>query len=75
MSKPDYNDLTVARLQKLLADVASRKPIKQAIIAVESGDRSFRWIGTEGQINSDGAMVCEDTPFFSQVLINFITLQ
>ena len=60
----DNNDLTVARLQKLLADVTTRKPIKQAIIAVESGDKAFRWIGAEGQINSNGAMVCEDTPFF-----------
>jgi len=60
----DNNDLIVARLQKLLADVAARSPSKQAIIAVESGDRSFRWIGTEGQINSNGAKICEDTPFF-----------
>lgn len=64
MGKPGHNDLIVAQLQKLLADVATRKPNKQAIIAVESGGRSFRWIGTKGQIDPNGAMVCEDTPFF-----------
>ena len=34
----DNTNLTVARLQGLLRGLVTRKPIKQAIIAVESGE-------------------------------------
>jgi CubicO group peptidase (beta-lactamase class C family) len=51
------------RLEGLLCDLVNRKPITQAILGIESGDRSFRWIGVEGTTAS-GARVVEDTPFF-----------
>ena len=35
----------------------------QAIVAVESGDRSFGWTGAEG-LTASGYKVVEDTPFF-----------
>lgn len=60
---PDTAELAVRRLEDLLSDVTSRKPVSQAIVAVESGDRSFQWIGTEGETAS-GRPVAEDTPFF-----------
>jgi D-alanyl-D-alanine carboxypeptidase len=52
------------RLQKLLDNLASQKPIKQAIVAVESGDRSFRWSGVAGKTDVDGVPISADTPFF-----------
>ncbi len=51
-------DLKIERLQELLNDVTSRKPVQQAIVAVESGDQTFRWVGVRG------AQVREETPFF-----------
>jgi len=60
----DYTDVTTDRLQELLRGLASRPPIRQAIIALESGDRSFRWIGAAGETDSDGTPVQEETLFF-----------
>jgi CubicO group peptidase (beta-lactamase class C family) len=37
--------------------------MKQAIVAVESGDQSFRWVGAVGEM-STGGQVVEGTPFF-----------
>ena len=59
-----YTDVTTDRLQELLSDLASRTSIQQAIIALESGDRSFRWIGATGETDSEGTQVREETPFF-----------
>lgn len=46
------------RLQKLLDTLASQKPIKQAVMTVESGDGAFRWSG------ASGADITAETPFF-----------
>ena len=61
---PDYSDVTIDRLQELLCGLTTRKPIEQAIIALESGDRSFQWIGATGETDPDGKQVREETPFF-----------
>ena len=60
---PDNTDVIIGRLQELLRGLTTRKSIEQAIIAVESGDQSFRWIGTEGETIT-GDQVVEETPFF-----------
>ena len=60
---PHNADVTTGRLEDLLRKLTHRKPIAQAVVAVESGDRAFRWIGTQGETNS-GDRVVEDTPFF-----------
>jgi CubicO group peptidase (beta-lactamase class C family) len=52
------------RLQRLLDAVASRPPIRQVIIALETGDRSFRWTGAVGAGATDDAEAGDDTPFF-----------
>jgi CubicO group peptidase (beta-lactamase class C family) len=52
------------RLQTLLDNLASQKPIKQAVMAIESGDSSFRWSGTAGEIAQEDAKINADTPFF-----------
>lgn len=50
-------------LEDLLAGLTKSKPGKQAIVAVESFDESFRWVGTAGK-TAAGTAVAEDTPFF-----------
>jgi len=60
---PESTDITAMRLKNLLRGLASRKQIGQAVVAVESGDRSFQWIGTEG-MTASGGRVAENTPFF-----------
>lgn len=60
----DKTELIACRLQELLHGIASRNPIKQAIIALEKGDRSFSWIGSTGETDSDGPQMQEETPFF-----------
>jgi D-alanyl-D-alanine carboxypeptidase len=52
------------RLQKLLDNLASQKPIKQAIMAVESGDGSFRWSGAAGETLQNDVQINAETPFF-----------
>lgn len=59
----DRTEVTTGRLEALLGELTGRKTIKQAIVAVESGDRSFRWVGTLGE-NSSGDRVVAETPFF-----------
>lgn len=60
-----YNtDEITNRLQELLHGLALRPPIQQAIIAIESGDQSFRWTGATGEMDSNGTQVSDGTPFF-----------
>ncbi len=61
---PNNNDVLIDHMQELFCGLTDRKPIVQAIVAVESGDRSFRWIGAKGKIDTIGGQVHEETPFF-----------
>lgn len=60
---PDRAGVITGRLDGLLRELTSWRPITQAVVAVESGDRSFRWVGAEGTTASGGRVV-EDTPVF-----------
>jgi CubicO group peptidase (beta-lactamase class C family) len=60
---PEKADITTVRLEGLFQELTDSKPIAQAIVAVERGDRTFRWVGTEG-ITASGRRVVEDTPAF-----------
>jgi hypothetical protein len=51
------------RLQAVLDGLASRKSIKQAIMAAQTMDRSFRWAGATGHY-PDGTRLRPDAPFF-----------
>lgn len=55
---------TVERLQELLQGLLKQRHVKHAIVAVESGDRSFQWVGTVGEADPEGAPMRADTPFF-----------
>lgn len=59
----EFPEVITQRLHDLLRGLASRMPIQQAIIALESGDRSLSWIGATGE-NPDGTQVRATTPFF-----------
>lgn len=53
-----------ARLQELLQGLVSRKGVAHAVVAVESGDRAFRWIGAAGHANPSGTLMQDNTPYF-----------
>lgn len=58
----DGADRTIDKLEGLLDELTSKKPVVQAIVAVESGDGSLRWVGTEG-VTASGEPVVQETPF------------
>ena len=60
----ESHDILAGHLQRLLRGLLSRPPVQQAIVALESGDRSFRWIETMGDATPDGRPMRPDTPFF-----------
>ncbi len=62
--KPAGKGAVIEQLQAQLDSLLSQKHVKHAIVAVESGDRSLRWIGAAGEANPDGTLMHEDTPFF-----------
>ena len=56
-------DVSTRRLERIFRRLTHSKLITQALVAVESGDQSFRWAGTEG-MTASGSRVVEDSPFF-----------
>lgn len=56
-------DRAIKLLEELLRGLMKSKLRNQAIVAIEAGDRSFRWVGTAG-MTAAGQPVVEDTPFF-----------
>ena len=51
-------------LERLFQEVAARKPIWHAVMAVESGDGSFRWGRAVGDADGTGRPMLPGTPFF-----------
>jgi D-alanyl-D-alanine carboxypeptidase len=51
-------------LEKLLHGLVSRRPLRHAIMAVESLDESFRWAGAAGEASPCGSPVGVERPFF-----------
>jgi D-alanyl-D-alanine carboxypeptidase len=51
-------------LEQLLRATAARKPIRHAVLAVESGDRSFQWAGAAGDADGTGRAMQPEMPFF-----------
>jgi D-alanyl-D-alanine carboxypeptidase len=51
-------------LDRLFQDVAARKPIRHAVMAVETGDRSFQWARAVGEADDSGRPMLPGTPFF-----------
>lgn len=57
-----------ARLEKILNEalqkLQNRKDVEHVVLAVETGNRSFRWVGTSGVTSPEGAPMTEQTPYF-----------
>ncbi len=51
-------------LDALFQRLISKTHIKHAVVAVESGDRAFRWMRAAGEASPDGAPMQTDTPFW-----------
>ena len=64
MGRLQASDNLTDRLQGLLETLRSRKTIHHAVLAIESEDRSLRWIGAVGDAGPDRAPMRENTPFF-----------
>lgn len=58
------SDRLAAKLEGLLGSLLSRKQVHHAVMALENGDRSFRWIGAAGEAQPGGEPMRENTPFF-----------
>ncbi len=52
----------IRQIEEILHHLINKKDLAHAVVAVESGDRSLRWVGAEGATAS-GEPVTEDTPF------------
>ncbi|MDW7650261.1 MAG: serine hydrolase domain-containing protein [Bacillota bacterium] len=57
-------DTLKERLQGQLQRLMAVKHVKHAIVAVESMDGSFKWVGAGGEANPDGTPMQTDTPFW-----------
>ena len=57
-------DGTRQRLEALLRRLVLRAPIRQAILALETMDGSFRWAAAEGEPTANGSPMLAGTPFF-----------
>lgn len=57
-------DALKERLQEQLQRLMTVKHVKHAIVAVESMDGSFKWVGAEGEATPEGAPMQTDTPFW-----------
>jgi hypothetical protein len=54
---------SVDRLSDLLHRLGKRSNVPHAVVAVESGDRSFHWAGATGTADTHGTSM-SDTPYF-----------
>lgn len=62
-STHDKSEL-IQRLQALLQQILATKNIFSAVVAVETMDRSFCWVGTAGEAEPNGSEINEATPLF-----------
>lgn len=51
-------------LEGILQAMSAPNTIPSTLMAVETMDRSFRWVGTAGAAHADGAPFLPDTPFY-----------
>jgi D-alanyl-D-alanine carboxypeptidase len=58
-----HDDRPEPRLQRLLDDLAGRKGIRHAVVAVRRGDGDWGWSGALGEAGPHGAAMHPGTPF------------
>lgn len=59
-----WEQRSIEKLQSLLHSLASQRPLRHALMAIESGDGAFRWHAAAGESGPEGAPVQPDAPFF-----------
>jgi len=52
------------RLSGVVEELLARREIRHAVVAIESGDQSFRWSAAVGEADPTGRPMTVDTPFF-----------
>ena len=64
-NNPDMeSEALTSRLQNLLEQIVAPQSIHHAVVAVEKGDDTFRWVGAAGTAHPDGTPMRADTPIF-----------
>ena len=53
-----------SRLQSVLDRLHDKKGVQHAVLAVESGDRSFSWFAADGKADNTGRPMTPETPYF-----------
>jgi CubicO group peptidase (beta-lactamase class C family) len=53
------------KLDAILDELIEKRQIRHAVIGVETGDGSSRWIGAAGVADPDGTPMHGDTPYFT----------
>jgi len=59
-----YKNIDTSNLQELLEKLASKPSINQAVMTIESGDKSFQWSGFAGQTITNQGKIHQNSPFF-----------
>jgi D-alanyl-D-alanine carboxypeptidase len=66
-------DPLAGRMERLVEALPARRGIEHGIVAVESGDRSFRWAGAAGRATPGGEPATIATPFFIASIDKLLT--
>ncbi|BAU58641.1 D-alanyl-D-alanine carboxypeptidase [Halorhodospira halochloris] len=53
-----------ALLESTVQDLAAVRGVRHAIVGVEAGDCSYRWIGAAGSADATGGLMTAQTPYF-----------
>ncbi|MBK9167171.1 MAG: beta-lactamase family protein [Bryobacterales bacterium] len=62
-----------SRLDSLVRNLATRRRIPHAVLAVENGDGSFQWTGAAGRAQPDGTPMRPETPYFIASIDKILT--
>lgn len=57
------SELVNQRLRATLHRLVTRRDVQHAILAVQSGDGLFRWVGAAGEADANGSPMRRDIPF------------
>lgn len=52
------------QLDTLVQGLVGRRGVRHALVAIETGDRAFRWLKAVGEADADGRPLQVDTPMF-----------
>lgn len=59
-----YNNFDTSILQEILEKIVYKSNVKQIVMTIESGDKSFNWSGIAGKTITDYGVINQNSPFF-----------